>query len=58
MKPYYKVFVSGSDMSTFCTSLEVAKEERKALQGQGLKKVYINKKKGESRVSDYHQGGY
>ena len=57
MKPYYQVFVSGSNMFTFCTSLEVAKEERKALQKQG-KRVYINKKKGESSLADFHQGSY
>lgn len=58
MKPYYQVFAKDSNMFTLCTTKEVAKQERKAMQEDGIKTVYIKKKHRTSRISDYHQGGY
>ena len=58
MKPYYQVFLKGSNMFTLCTTKEIAKKERRSLQKIGLTQVYIKKKFRTSIISDYHQNGY
>lgn len=58
MKPYYEVFVKNSGFITIATTKELAKQERVNLQREGHKAVYVRLKKGPSRISDYHQGGY
>ena len=57
-KPYYKVYVKNRSWFTSCDTKLEAIIRRKQMQDQGYTTVYINKKKGPSRISDYHQGGY
>ena len=58
MKPFYEVFVKDSGMYQIAITKKIAKQDRAILQREGNKAVYIRKKKGRSRISDYHQGGY
>ncbi len=58
MKAYYQVFAKGDTMFTYCTTKEIAKQERKRMKADGIVRIYIKKKHRTSRISDYHQGGF
>jgi len=55
MKAYYQVFAKGDTMFTYCTTKEIAKQERKRMKADGIVRIYIKKKHRTSRISDYHQ---